>query len=84
MMRCDIAEDPGKRADLDRPMVRNGDVVCSVPGSGQADVASTLPCHFIAQLAQRLDQFLAREVSRDLHAAITISFTMCSRITFGI
>ena len=79
VMRRDIAQDPCQRADLDGPVVRNGDMMRAVAGSGQPDVSSALSCHLVPQLAQRLDQFLARKVTRDPHAAITISFTMCRR-----
>lgn len=84
MMCRDIAKYACQRTDLDRPVIRNGDVMRAVAGSGQADVTSALPCHLVSQLTQRLDQFLDREVARDPHAAITISFTMCRRITLGI
>lgn len=84
MMRSHIREHAGQGADLDRSMIRDGDVMRSVPRCGQADVGAALPAHFVPQLAQRLDQLLARKVTREPHAAITISFTMCRRITLGI
>ena len=67
-----------------RSMVWDRDVMRAVPGSGQADVTSALPRDFISELAKRLDEILPRETTWDPHAAITISFTMCSRITLGI
>jgi hypothetical protein len=41
-MRCHIAEDCGKRTDLQRIMRRNGDVMLSRRIGGQHQVAATL------------------------------------------
>jgi hypothetical protein len=42
MVRSYIAQDPGKRADLDGPMIRNGDVMCAIACSAQPYVTSAL------------------------------------------
>lgn len=80
MVRSYIAQDPGKRADLDGPMIRNGDVMCAIACkcSGACDFCSVWSPRnragwLAGTLAQRPDQVLTRKVARDPHAAITIS-----------
>jgi hypothetical protein len=68
-------QDTFKGSNFDRMMFGNRDVELAVKLGGQADVGTVLPDAFVAQNAQRLEQFWSGDIARRLHAAITSSRT---------
>lgn len=83
MMVTDASQDRCKSTDLKRRMHRNGDVMLAILLGRRPNMASGLMRHDIAHPTERRNQIAARDVSRQLHAAMTSSLTKCSRIILG-
>ena len=83
MMRSKVLEDFMHRANLNGPMIWNGDVVLAVPQGSQDDVRAGLPVDAVAKSAQRPHQLHSRAVARDFHSASTSSRTKCNRMILG-
>jgi hypothetical protein len=82
-MCSDVAEDRSGRPYLERVVRGNRDVVRSRRLRGQADTASRLTSDPIAEATERPGEIRARQIARQLRAAMTSSRTKCSGITFG-
>jgi len=74
-MRRDIGQDPSQRADFQRIVRRNSDVMLRRCASGKPNVAAGLPRYSIPNTRQRLDEVSAGQVPRQFHAAMTSSRT---------
>lgn len=55
-MFCDVAQNGVQRADLDRRMVRYGDVVLDGLRAAQAHMAASLARDFVAQFGRSLGE----------------------------
>jgi hypothetical protein len=55
-----VSEEAAERTDPYRVVIRDGDVMLTVPIRGQADMAARLSRCPVAELLQRLDQVLSR------------------------
>ena len=65
-MRGDISEDRAERADPERIVVRNRDVVFAVAPGRQAEMAPRLTRDLILKRCKCLDQVIGRQVAREL------------------
>ena len=64
-MLGDIAEDRAERADPERIVVRNGDVVFTVALGRQSEMTPGLTRDLILQPCKRLYQVIGRQVARE-------------------
>ena len=76
-MLGNVGQDGGQRADAERIVSGNGDVMLATLLRGQTDVAASLPRNLIAQHSERAGKLDAVEVTwkARAHAAITSSRT---------
>lgn len=75
LVRRHVAKDAGECADLQGIVQRHGDVVLAAAERGQAQVASRLMVDSITEFRERGRERPARQVSRQLHDAMTSSLT---------
>ena len=65
-------------------VIRDGEMMFPVVLSGQPKMAAALTRSLISIGPERLGKFAAPEIPRQLHAAITSSWTKCRRSSFGV
>jgi hypothetical protein len=84
-MRRNIMKNCAQVSDLDGVVSGDGDVVFRAlfPAS-QPKVAARLPRDFIAVPAEHASQIFSADVTRQLQAGMTSSFTRCRRMTLGL
>src|ERR1039458_2693591 len=80
---ADLFQDRPQGPDGKDFVYRHTDMMLAAHKSGQPRVTARLPGCFVAQFSQRFRQVRAREVTRDLHTAMTSSRTKCRRIILG-
>ena len=83
-MLCDISKNCGQRANSQRIVPRNRNMMFSVLLSRETYVAARLSCHLIAKNFQRLSELIAFQIAWKFHTAITSSRTKWSRMILGI
>ena len=85
MVRCDRLQNASEQsAGFQRTMIRDRDVVSAADCRGKPDVRSVLPHPFVPQYAQRADQLVGCDVTRNFHTASASSRTKCNRMIPGI
>lgn len=82
-MRRHLAENCRKRSNLEACVVGNREVVLPLLLRGKPKVAAALPRDLVPICAESLGQVAPTQVPRQLHAAITSSWTRCSRRSLG-
>ena len=70
-----IRENVGQRAGTDGAVIGNGDVMLSTLLRGQTDVGAFLTCCGVSDARESFDKVAARQITRQLHTAITSSRT---------
>ena len=70
-----VRKDPRKYANAYGVVIRQGYVVLSRLLRRKPHVGSCLSCYLVAKVLKQAGQFTGRDISRELHAAITSSFT---------
>ena len=70
-------------ADLQEIVAGDRDVMLSGPVGRESPVAACLPSGLVAQLREGIGEVVPREVSGDLHTAMSSSRTKWRRTIFG-
>lgn len=84
MMLGHLSEDRCQGPHPELFVVRDREVMSTVPLRGEPQVAAHLPGDLVSKNPQGLRQFPPREIPGQLHAAMISSRTMCSRMNLGI
>jgi hypothetical protein len=78
-----VSENGTQRANPQRLVTRNGNVVLAALSRRQAHMATSLPRYFIAVALKQNSQFFATEVAWYSYTTTTSSRTACKRIRSG-
>src|SRR5258708_10505786 len=81
----DFEKDTAERADLQCTMRRNCNLVfCALRSGSDTNVASGLTDLLVTIPAQQPGELRAGKITRQFHATMTSSFTICSRMSLGL